>query len=53
MIPPVLMDNIKLEEIPSKMKRTIILLTALYCISYFAGTSYKKPHDTATSPFIY
>ena len=35
------------------MKRTIILLTALYCISNFAGTSYKKSLDTATSPFIY
>ena len=50
--PLFLMDNIKLEEIPSKIKRTIILLTALYRISNFAGTSYKKSHDTATGPFI-
>ena len=27
-------------------------LTALYCISNFAGTSYKMLHDTATSSFI-
>ena len=27
-------------------------MTALYCIANFAGTSYKKLHDTATSPFI-
>ena len=46
------MENIKLEEIPSKIKQTIVLLSALYRISNFAGTYYKKLHDTATSPFI-
>ena len=50
--PLFLMDNIKLEEIPSKIKQIIILFTALYRISNFAGTSYKKLHDAATSPFI-
>ena len=50
--PLFLMDNIKLEEIPTKIKETIILFTALYRISNFAGASYKKSHDTATSPFI-
>ena len=51
-LPLFLMDNIKLEEILNKIKQTIILLTALYRISNFAGTYYKKLHDSATSPFI-
>ena len=40
--PLFLMDNIKLEEIPSKTKRTIVLLTALYHISNFAGLLIKS-----------
>ena len=49
-IPPVLNGQYQADEIPSKIKRKIY--AALYCISNFAGTSYKKLRDTATSPFI-
>ena len=43
--PLFLMFNIRLDEIPRKIKQKIWLL---YCISNFAGGSYKKLRDTAT-----
>ena len=48
--PLFLMGNIKLDEIPRKLRKKYV--TVLYCISNFAGASYKKLRDTATSPFI-
>ena len=44
------MDNIKLDGVPSKLHEKYI--PVLHCVTSFDGTSYKKLHDTVTSPFI-
>ena len=48
--PPLfLMDNIKLEGIPTKIKKYILFL---HCISSFEGISLKNVKDATTSSFI-
>ena len=47
--PLVLMDNIKLEGIPTKIKKYILFL---HCTSSFEGISHKNVKDATTSSFI-